>query len=213
MSNIFVRGINKETSNKTIILKILRLWIPTDQQNKLFSIEVILMDSEDRKYHLREKKFSIQFQKAIDPEGEVVNIAIFGVEDNNQSKWTKAIVEYPVKLISNYITKVAKCKPDMWIQSNGLELIPFDDIPSFNGEYYIIGRIIRIGNIIYVDKVYARKLDIEIQDERNVSLKVVLWESYADKLLEIAPTNNKLEDGLIIALQFAHKSIWQGTSI
>ncbi|KAL6548112.1 hypothetical protein OROHE_009174 [Orobanche hederae] len=115
---------------------------------------------------------------------------------------TKARVQCPAKLLFNYITKVVKCKPDMWIQSNGLELIPFDDIPSFNGEYFI-------GSIIYVDKAHARKLDIEIQDERNISLKVVLWESYADKLLEIAPTNDKLEEGLTMVLQFAHKSIWQ----
>ncbi|KAL6530133.1 hypothetical protein OROMI_028778 [Orobanche minor] len=93
---------------------------------------------------------------------ETVNIANFGIESNNQSKWTKARVQCPVKLIFNYITKVVKCKPDMWIQSNGLELITFDDIPSSN----IIGRIIRIGSIIYVDKAHARKLDIEIQDER-----------------------------------------------
>ncbi|KAL6536853.1 hypothetical protein OROHE_012437 [Orobanche hederae] len=101
----------------------------------------------------------------------------------------------------------------MWIQSNGLKLISFEDIPSFNGEYFIdiIGRIIRIGSIVYVDKAHARKLDIEIEDERNASLKVVLWESYADKLLEIAPTNDKLENGLTMALQFAHKSIWQTT--
>ncbi|KAL6533188.1 hypothetical protein OROMI_027300 [Orobanche minor] len=45
--------------------------------------------------------------------------------------------------------------------------------------------------------------------EPGVLHKVVLWESYADKLLEIAPTNEKLENGLTMALQFAHKSIWQ----
>ncbi|KAL6582442.1 hypothetical protein OROMI_006456 [Orobanche minor] len=66
-----------------------------------------------------------------------------------------------------------------------------------------------MGNIIYIDKAHVRKLDIKIQDERNVSLKVVLWESYTDKLLKIAPTNDKLKSGLTTALQFAHNSIWQ----
>ncbi|KAL6550466.1 hypothetical protein OROMI_020954 [Orobanche minor] len=35
----------------------------------------------------------------------------------------------------------------------------------------------------------------------------------ADKLLEIASTDDKLEDGLTMALQFAHKSIWQEKKI
>ncbi|KAL6533615.1 hypothetical protein OROHE_013448 [Orobanche hederae] len=236
MANTYVRGITKETSNKIITVKILRLWISTDQQKKPVSIEAILMDSEGSKIPAYVKRGLVSNFKKQLIEGETVSLANFGVEDNNQSKWTKARVQCPVKLIFNYITKVIKCKPDMWIQSNGLELVPFDDIPSFNGEYFIgrlyiiilydidsgwlsadiqstfsdiIGRIIRIGSIIYVDKTHARKLDIEIEDERNTSLKVVLWESYADKLLEIAPTNEKLENGLIMALQFAHKSIWQ----
>ncbi|KAL6585063.1 hypothetical protein OROMI_004352 [Orobanche minor] len=211
MANTYVRGITKETSNQIITVKILRLWISTDQQNKPVSIEAILMDSEGSKIPAYVKRGLVSNFKKQLIEGETVSLANFGVEDNNQSKWTKARVQCPVKLIFNYITKVIKCKPDMWIQSNGLELVPFDDIPSFNGEYFIdiIGRIIRIGSIIYVDKAHARKLDIEIEDERNTSLKVVLWESYADKLLEIAPTNEKLENGLTMALQFAHKSIWQ----
>ncbi|KAL6543072.1 hypothetical protein OROHE_010592 [Orobanche hederae] len=211
MANIYVRGITKETSNKIVTVKILRLWISTDQQKKPVSIEAILMDSEGSKIPPYVKRALLSNFKKHLIEGEIVNIANFGVERNNQSKWTKARVQCPVKLIFNYITKVVKCKPDMWIQSNGLELIPCDDIPSFTGEYFIdiIGRIIRIGSIIYVDKTHARKLDIEIQDERNVSLKVVLWESYADKLLEIAPTNDKLEEDLTMVLQFAHKSIWQ----
>ncbi|KAL6530052.1 hypothetical protein OROMI_028697 [Orobanche minor] len=211
MANTYVRGITKKTSNKIITVKILRLWISTDQQKKPVSIEAILMDSEGSKIPAYVKRGLVSNFKKQLIEGETVSLANFGVEDNNQSKWTKARVQCPVKLIFNYITKVIKCKPDMWIQSNGLELVPFDDIPSFNGEYFIdiIGRIIRIGSIIYVDKAHARKLDIEIEDERNTSLKVVLWESYADKLLEIAPTNEKLENGLTMALQFAHKSIWQ----
>ncbi|KAL6580259.1 hypothetical protein OROMI_008283 [Orobanche minor] len=130
MANTYVRGITKETSDKIITVKILRLWISTDQQKKPVSIEVILMDSEGSK------------------------------------------------------------------------------IPAYVKRGYIIGRIIRIGSIVYVDKAHARKY-IEIEDERNASLKVVLWESYADKLLEIAPTDDKLENDLIMALQFAHKSIWQ----
>ncbi|KAL6524024.1 hypothetical protein OROMI_031119 [Orobanche minor] len=211
MANTYVRGITKETSNKIITVKVLRLWISTDHQKKAVSIEAILMDSEGSKIPAYVKRGLVSNFKKQLIEGETVSLANFGVEDNNQSKWTKARVQCPVKLIFNYITKVIKCKPDMWIQSNGLELVPFDDIPSFNGEYFIdiIGRIIRIGSIIYVDKAHARKLDIEIEDERNTSLKVVLWESYADKLLEIAPTNEKLENGLTMALQFAHKSIWQ----
>ncbi|KAL6531689.1 hypothetical protein OROMI_028052 [Orobanche minor] len=211
MANTYVRGITKETSNKIITVKVLRLWISTDHQKKPVSIEAILMDSEGSKIPAYVKRGLVSNFKKQLIEGETVSLANFGVEDNNQSKWTKARVQCPVKLIFNYITKVIKCKPDMWIQSNGLELVPFDDIPSFNGEYFIdiIGRIIRIGSIIYVDKAHARKLDIEIEDERNTSLKVVLWESYADKLLEIAPTNEKLENGLTMALQFAHKSIWQ----
>ncbi|KAL6581259.1 hypothetical protein OROMI_007182 [Orobanche minor] len=211
MANTYVRGITKETSNKIITVKILRLWISTYQEKKPVSIEAILMDSEGSKIPAYVKRGLVSNFKKQLIEGETVSLANFGVEDNNQSKWTKARVQCPVKLIFNYITKVIKCKPDMWIQSNGLELVPFDDIPSFNGEYFIdiIGRIIRIGSIIYVDKAHARKLDIEIEDERNTSLKVVLWESYADKLLEIAPTNEKLENGLTMALQFAHKSIWQ----
>ncbi|KAL6584181.1 hypothetical protein OROMI_003470 [Orobanche minor] len=211
MANTYVRGITKETSNKIITVKILCLWISTDQQKKPVSIEAILMDSEGSKIPAYVKRGLVtNFKKQL-IEGETVSLANFGVEDNNQSKWTKARVQCPVKLIFNYIIKVIKCKPDMWIQSNGLELIPFDDIPSLNGEYFIdiIGRIIRIGSIIYVDKAHARKLDIEIEDERNASLKVVLWESYADKLLEIGPTNDKLENSLNMALQFAHKSIWQ----
>ncbi|KAL6550071.1 hypothetical protein OROMI_020559 [Orobanche minor] len=209
MANTYVRGITKETSNKIITVKILRLWISTDQQKKPVSIEAILMDSEGSKIPAYVKRGLVSNFKRQLIEGETVSLANFGVEDNNQSKWTKARVQCPVKLIFNYITKVIKCKPDMWIQSNGLELVPFDDIPSFIGEYFIdiIGRIIRIGSIIYVDKAHARKLDIEI--EENTSLKVVLWESYADKLLEIAPTNEKLENSLTMALQFAHKSIWQ----
>ncbi|KAL6550067.1 hypothetical protein OROMI_020555 [Orobanche minor] len=209
MANTYVRGITKETSNKIITVKILRLWISTDQQKKPVSIEAILMDSEGSKIPAYVKRGLVSNFKKQLIEGETVSLANFGVEDNNQSKWTKARVQCPFKLIFNYITKVIKCKPDMWIQSNGLELVPFDDIPSFNGEYFIdiIGRIIRIGSIIYVDKAHARKLDIEI--EENTSLKVVLWESYADKLLEIASTNEKLENSLTMALQFAHKSIWQ----
>ncbi|KAL6541088.1 hypothetical protein OROMI_024971 [Orobanche minor] len=236
MANTYVRGITKETSNKIITVKVLRLWISTDHQKKPVSIEAILMDSEGSKIPAYVKRGLVSNFKKQLIEGETVSLANFGVEDNNQSKWTKARVQCPVKLIFNYITKVIKCKPDMWIQSNGLELVPFNDIPSFNGEYFIgrpyiiilydidsgwlsadiqsmfsdiIGRIIRIGSIIYVDKAHARKLDIEIEDQRNTSLKVVLWESYADKLLEIAPTNEKLENGLTMALQFAHKSIWQ----
>ncbi|KAL6522658.1 hypothetical protein OROHE_016505 [Orobanche hederae] len=211
MANIYVRGITKETSNKIVTVKILRLWISTYQQKKLVSIEAILMDSEGSKIPACVKRGLLSNFKKQLIEGETVNIANFGVESNNQSKWTKARVQCRVNLMFNYITKVVKCKPDMWIQSNGLERIPFDDIPSFNGEYFIdiTGRIIRIGSIIYVDKTHARKLDIEIQAERNVSLKVVLWESYVDKLLEITPTNDKLEEGLTMAQQFAHKSIWQ----
>ncbi|KAL6542290.1 hypothetical protein OROMI_023892 [Orobanche minor] len=211
MANTYVRGITKETSNKIITVKILRVWISTDHQKKPVSIEAILMDSEGSKIPAYVKRGLVSNFKKQLIEGETVSLANFGVKDNNQSKWTKARVQCPVKLIFNYITKVIKCKPDMWIQSNGLELVPFDDIPSFNGEYFIdiIGRIIRIGSIIYFDKAHARKLDIEIEDERNTSLKVVLWESYADKLLEIAPTNEKLENSLTMALQFAHKSIWQ----
>ncbi|KAL6547902.1 hypothetical protein OROHE_009607 [Orobanche hederae] len=169
MANINIRGITKETSNKIITVKILRLWISIDQQKKPVSIEAILMDSEGSKIPAYVKRALLSNFKKHLIEGETVNIANF------ESR--------------------ATTRPDMWIQSNGLELIPFDDIPSFNGEYFIdiIGRIIRIGSIIYVDKAHARKLDIEIQDERNISLKVVLWESYADKLLEIAPTNDKLE--------------------
>ncbi|KAL6582426.1 hypothetical protein OROMI_006440 [Orobanche minor] len=211
MANIYLRGITKETSNKIVTVKILRLWISTDQQKKPISIEAILMDSEGSKIPAYVKRALLSNFKKQLIKGETMNIANFRVESNNQSKWTKARVQCPVKLIFNYITKVVKCKPNMWIQSNGLELIPFDDIPSFNGKYFIdiIGRIIRIGSIIYVDKAHARKLDIEIQDERNVSLKVVLWESYANKPPEIAPTNDKLEEGLTMVLQFAHKSIWQ----
>ncbi|KAL6524349.1 hypothetical protein OROHE_016020 [Orobanche hederae] len=194
MANIYVRGITKETSNKIVTVKILRLWISTDQQKKPISIEDILMDSEGSKIPAYVKRALLSNFKKQLIEGETVNIANFGVESNNQSKWTKARVQCPVKLILNHITKVVKCKPNMWIQSNGLELIPFDDIPSFNGEYFIDinGRIIRIGSIIYVDKAHARK---------NVSLKVVLWESYADKLLEIAPTNDKLEEGLTMDIR------------
>ncbi|KAL6584531.1 hypothetical protein OROMI_003820 [Orobanche minor] len=118
MANIYVRRITKETSNKIVTLKILRLWILTNQQKKPVSIEAILMDSED-----------------------------------------------------------------------------------------IIGRIIRIGSIIYVDKAHARKLDIEIQDERNIrggTVRVLRGQT-----ARIAPTNDKLEGGLTMALQFAYKSIWQ----
>ncbi|KAL6574765.1 hypothetical protein OROMI_012050 [Orobanche minor] len=203
MANIYVRGITKETINKIVTVKILRLWISSDQQKKPVSIEAILMDSEGSKIPAYVKRVLSNFKRQL-IEGETVNIANYGVE--NQSKWTKARVQCPVKLMFNYITEVVKCKPDMWIQSNGLELIPFDDIPSFNGEYFIdiIGRIIRISSIIYADKAHARKLDIEIQ----VSLKVLLWESYADKLLEIAPTNDKLGEGLTMVLRFANKSIW-----
>ncbi|KAL6576841.1 hypothetical protein OROMI_011117 [Orobanche minor] len=210
MANTYVRGITKETSNKIITVKILRLWISTDQQKKPVSIEAILMDSEGSKIPAYVKRGLVSNFKNQLIEGETVSLANFGVEDNNQSKWTKARVQCPVKFIFNYITKVIKCKPDMWIQSNGLELISFDDsLLQWGIFYYTIGRIIRIGRIVYVDKAHAWKLDIEIEDERNASLKVVLWESYADKLLEIAPTNDKLENGLTMALQFAHKSIWQ----
>ncbi|KAL6533187.1 hypothetical protein OROMI_027299 [Orobanche minor] len=170
MANTYVRGITKETSNKIITVKILRLWISTDQQKKPVSIEAILMDSEESKIPAYVKRGLVSnFIKQL-IEGETVSLANFGVEDNNQSKWTKARVQCPVNLIFNYITKVIKCKPDMWIQSNGLELVPFDGIPSFNGEYFIdiIRRIIRIGSIIYVDKAHARKFDIEIEDERRI---------------------------------------------
>ncbi|KAL6572836.1 hypothetical protein OROHE_002312 [Orobanche hederae] len=182
MANIYVRGIMKETSNKIVTVKILCLWISTDQQKKPVSIEAILMDSKGSKIPAYVKRALLSNFKKQLIEGETVNIANFGVKSNNQSKWTKARVQCPVKLMFNYITKVVK---------------------------YIIGRIIRIGSIIYVDKAHARKLDIKIQDERNVSLKVVLWESYTEKLLEIAPINDKLDEGLTMVLQFAHKSIWQ----
>ncbi|KAL6570336.1 hypothetical protein OROMI_014850 [Orobanche minor] len=240
MANTYVRGITKEISNKIITVNILRLWISTDQQKKPVSFEAVVMDIAGSKIPAYVKRGLVSNFKKQLIEGETVSLANLGVEDNNQSKWTKARVQCPIKLIFNYITKVIKCKPDMWIQSNALELIPFDDIPSFNGEYFIgrlyiiilydidsewlsadiqsmlsdiIGRIIRIGSIVYVDKAHARKLDIGVEDERNASLKVVLWESYADKLLEIAPTNDKLENGLTMALQFAHKSIWQELDI
>ncbi|KAL6526280.1 hypothetical protein OROMI_029920 [Orobanche minor] len=184
MANTYVRGITKETSNKIITVKVLRLWISTDHQKKPVSIEAILMDSEGSKIPAYVKRGLVSNFKKQLIEGETVSLANFGVEDNNQSKWTKARVQCPVKLIFNYITKVIKCKPDMWIQSNGLELVPFDDIPSFNGEYFIdiIGRIIRIGSIIYVDKAHARKLDIEIEDERNTSLKQELRMSGNDSV-------------------------------
>ncbi|KAL6508795.1 hypothetical protein OROHE_021354 [Orobanche hederae] len=124
MANTYVRGITKETSNKIIIVKILRLWISTDQQKKPVSIEAILMDSEGSKIPAYVKR------------GLVSNFKKQLIED-------------------------------------------------------IIGHITRIDSIVYVDKAHARKLDIKIEDE---SLKVVLWESYADKLLEIAPTNDKIEN-------------------
>ncbi|KAL6575170.1 hypothetical protein OROMI_012455 [Orobanche minor] len=152
MANIYVRGITKETSNKIVTVKIFRLWISIDQQKNPVSIEAILMDNEGSKIPAYMKRGLLSNFKKQLIEGETVNIANFGVEGNNQSKWTK----------SKY----------------------FIDI---------IGRIIRVGRIIYVDKAHAQKLDIEIQDE---SLKVVLWESHADKLLEVAPTNDKLEDDL-----------------
>ncbi|KAL6535029.1 hypothetical protein OROMI_026403 [Orobanche minor] len=169
MANIYIRGITKETSNKIVTVKILRLWISTDQQKKPVSIEAILVDIEGSKIPAYVKRALLSNFKKQLLEGETVNIANFGVESNNQSKWTKARVRCPVKLIFNYITKVVKCKPDMWIQSNGLELfLLMTFLPSMENILLvdIIGRIIRIGSIIYVDKAHARKLDIEIQDER-----------------------------------------------
>lgn len=37
---------------------------------------------------------------------------------------------------------------------------------------------------------------------------MVLWENFADKLIELVPDMPKLKDGHTIILQFAAKSIW-----
>lgn len=70
-------------------------------------------------------------------EGETVRLSDFAVDDNAATKWHKARVNCQVKLIFNYITKVVKCKPDSCILSNGLNLIPFKDIPEHKTEFYI----------------------------------------------------------------------------
>lgn len=161
MALIAVSSITKETENKTVTVKVLRLWYPTDQQKKPVSIEAILMDSEV--WNLLEM-FSfftlpnsvltwVRFQgskipayvkrglilnfKKLLTEGETIKISNFGVDENGQSKWSKARVECPVKLLFNYMTKVNKCKPDICIPSYGLSLTPFDDIEKFNDQFYI----------------------------------------------------------------------------
>lgn len=70
-------------------------------------------------------------------EGDTVEISDFGVDDNPATKWHKARVNHPVKVLFNYITKVSRSKPDFCIPSNGLNLVPFDDIPCWKSEFFI----------------------------------------------------------------------------
>lgn len=43
---ISLKDVKKDTTEKTVTVKILRLWFPTDARKKPVSMEAILMDSE-----------------------------------------------------------------------------------------------------------------------------------------------------------------------
>ncbi|KAL6550465.1 hypothetical protein OROMI_020953 [Orobanche minor] len=118
MANMYVRGITKETSNKLVTVKFLRLWISTDQQKKPVSIEAILMDSEGSKIPAYVKRGLLSNFKRQMIEGETVNIANFGCRGQQPEKMNQGQDPMPVKLIFNYITKVIK---NNWMHNKNMQ--------------------------------------------------------------------------------------------
>lgn len=70
-------------------------------------------------------------------EGDTIKISTFDVEDNVLGKWQKARVIHDFKLLFSYVTKVQAWRPDMCILSNGLKLVPFDELSAIEQPFYV----------------------------------------------------------------------------
>ncbi len=80
--------------------------------------------------HGSSTKRMLEFFQTKLTEGSTVKISQFDVEENLISKWHRAKIDHPCKLLMNCGSNVVNCRSDQNILTNGIKLVPFGEITS-----------------------------------------------------------------------------------
>ncbi|KAL6509682.1 hypothetical protein OROGR_022992 [Orobanche gracilis] len=198
--------IDVKTRNKTVIVRILRVWIKKDTE-KNEGLELILVDEW---YNRIQATISVgsreKFMSSL-MEGAVVAIKNFQRIPNNP-KYQNAKVNHESMISFGFATKVQP-QEGSYMKDNSFDFIRFGDIPTQNISFMfdILGEVkteqIEIEHVEMKNDTNATKCDVLLEDADGTQVTCVLWGTLAEQLKSFI--ENKSSDDnepVIMALQF-----------
>ncbi|KAL6518584.1 hypothetical protein OROGR_019086 [Orobanche gracilis] len=214
---IHLSEIDIKTRDKTVIVRILRVWIKKDTE-KNEGLELILVDEWCNRIQatisvgLREKLMSSLM------EGAVVATKNFQRIPNNP-KYQNAKVNHEYMIGFGFATKVQP-QEGSYMKENLFDFIRFGDIPTQNISFMfdILGKVkteqIEIEPVEMKNDKNATKCDILLEDADGTQVTCVLWGTFAEQLKSFIE-NNSSDDNepVIVALQFLMISKFGGTKV
>ncbi|KAL6494954.1 hypothetical protein OROGR_030873 [Orobanche gracilis] len=206
--------IDVKTRNKTVIVKILCVWIKKDTK-KNEGLELILVDEWCNRIQatisvgLREKLMSSLMEG-------VVAIKKFQRIPNNP-KYQNAKVNHESMINFGFATKVQP-QEGSYMKDNSFDFIRFGDIPTRNISFIYSWEVkieqIEIEHVEMKNDTNATKCDVLLEDADGTQVTCVMWGTFAEQLKSFI--ENKSSDDnepVIVALQFVMISKFRGTKV
>ncbi|XP_057248161.1 uncharacterized protein LOC104903162 [Beta vulgaris subsp. vulgaris] len=195
--------------------RIIRTWVKPEhkkkkdennKEEKISSIELILMDEQGDKIEISCRKNLIDTFKNLIKQGAFKEFHTFGVNENSGS----ARLQNDFIITLNYCSQISD-SDESAIPEHGLNLVSFDDILSKKIPivYYIdfIGEVTSYNPFTINDN--SRFMTLELIDLEHRTITCVIWDMYADHFPAYASINGE-KGPIIIVVQLGQRISYQG---